>query len=217
VTVKGYVPSGVVPLVVVMFMVVEPDPPVMVFVPKLAFTPAGNPVALNVTSSENPPEPEMLTVEDALEPDVTVWLEGDAEIEKSGVGGVPTTRVRLIVFDRLPLVAVRASPYDPVVVFRFVLIVRIELPGLVPVMEMGLMLKLELVRRGSPLRLRLTLPVKLPDGVTVIVSVLLELTGTVMVAEAALSEKSGFAVPLTVRSTVVVWTRLPLVPVMVSV
>jgi hypothetical protein len=44
------------------------------------------------------------------EPEVTVWLEGDAEIEKSGVGGVPTISVRLIVFDRVPLVAVRASP-----------------------------------------------------------------------------------------------------------
>ena len=70
--------------------------------------------------------------------------------------------------------------------------------------ETGFTLKLELVRRGKPVRLRLTLPVKLPDGVTTIVSVLLELTGTVMVAEEALSAKSGLAVPVTVRLTVVV-------------
>jgi hypothetical protein len=100
-------------------------------------------------------------------------------------------------------------------VFRFVLIVRIELPGLLLVIEMGFTLKLELVRGGKLLRLRLTLPVKSPDGVTVIVSVLLELSGTVMVAEEALSAKSGLAVPLTVRSTVVLWLRLPLVPVIV--
>jgi hypothetical protein len=97
-----------------------------------------------------------------------------------------------------------------------VLIVRIELPALVLVIEMGFTLKLELVRRGSPLRLRLTFPVKLPDGVTVIKSVLLELTGTVMVAEAALSAKSGFAAGLITSATCVVWLKLPLVPVIVS-
>lgn len=86
-----------------------------------------------------------------------VWLEGDAEIEKSGA--VPTTSVRLIVFDRVPSVAVSASPYDPVVVLWLVLMVRVELPELVLVIEMGLMLKLELVRCGRPVRLRLTLPV----------------------------------------------------------
>ncbi len=94
--------------------------------------------------------------------------------------------------------------------------VRMELPGLL-VIVMGFTLKLELVRRGKPLRLRLTLPVKPPEGVTEMLSVLLELTPTVMVAEEALSAKSGLAAEFTVRLTVVVWTRLPLVPVMVSV
>ncbi|HET7214462.1 MAG TPA: hypothetical protein VFL79_12790 [Terriglobia bacterium] len=82
---------------------------------------------------------------------------------------------------------------------------------------MGFTVKLELVRRGNPVRLRLTFPVKPPDGVTMIVSVPLELTGTVIVAEEALSEKSAFTVPLTVRPTVVVCCRVPLVPVIVKV
>lgn len=112
--------------------------------------------------------------------------------------------------------AVRVKGYVPVDVFRFVLIVRTELAALLPVIETGLILKLALVRRGKPLRLRLTLPVKLPDGVTVMVSVLLELTATVMVAEEALSEKSpDDAGALTTSVTVVEWLTLPLVPVIV--
>lgn len=67
--------------------------------------------------------------------------------------------------------------------------VRVELPDPVPVMETGFTLKLELVQRGRPLRLRLTLPVKPPDGVTLMLSVLLELTATVSVPEAALTAK----------------------------
>jgi hypothetical protein len=44
-----------------------------------------------------------------LDPGSTVWLEGDAEIEKSGDDTVPTTRVRLMVFDTPPPVAVSVS------------------------------------------------------------------------------------------------------------
>jgi hypothetical protein len=92
-----------------------------------------------------------------------------------------------------------------VLVLLFVLIVRSELPGLPLVIEMGFTLKLELVRRGKPLRLRLTLPVvKPPEGVTVMVSVPLEPGGAVRVVEAALSAKSGLAAAFTVRLTVVV-------------
>ena len=66
-----------------------------------------------------------------------------------------------------------------------VLIVSTELAELLFVIETGLTLKLELVRLGKPLRLRLTLPVKALEGFTVMVSELLELTATVMVAEEA--------------------------------
>lgn len=81
---------------------------------------------------------------------------------------------------------------------------------------MGFTLKLELVRLGKPLRLRLTLPVKPPEGVSVMVSILVELTATLMVVESAPRVKSGFVGTLTVRDTFVVWLKLPLVPVMVN-
>ena len=97
-------------------------------------------------------------------------------------------------------------------------IVRMELAELLPVIETGFTVKLELVRRGRPPRLRLTLPVNPPDGVTVMVSLELEFTATVMVPEAAASEK----VPdepeeFTTSVAVVEWVRLPLVPVTVKV
>lgn len=85
----------------------------------------------------------------------------------------------------------------------FVEIVRTELPELLFVIETGLTLKLELVRVGKPLRLRLTLPVKALEGVTVMVSELLELTGTVIVAEEALRAKVPDEAALTCNVTVV--------------
>jgi len=99
-----------------------------------------------------------------------------------------------------------------------VLIVRVELAALVPEIETGLTLKLELVRAGNPLRLRLTLPVKPLEGVTVIVSLALEFTATVMVVEEAPSEKvPDEAGAFTTSTTDVEWLTLPLVPVIVTV
>jgi hypothetical protein len=143
----------------------------------------------------------------------TVWPDGDAEIEKSGEDVVPITSVRESVFVRLPLVAVSISWYGPCCACLLVEIVRTELPEPLAI-ETGL--KLELVQRGKPLRLRLTLPVKPPDGATVMVSVLLEFTATVMVPEEALSEKSPDDTVLTTSVTVVVWLTLPLVALIVT-
>lgn len=44
-----------------------------------------------------------------LDPGLTVWLDGDAAIEKSGEDVEPTTRVSVSVCDKLPLVAVSVS------------------------------------------------------------------------------------------------------------
>jgi hypothetical protein len=71
------------------------------------------------------------------------------------------------------------------------LIVKTELAELVPVIETGLTLKLEMEFEGRPIRLRFTLPVKPFEGVMVIVSVELELTGTLIVPEAADRLKEG--------------------------
>lgn len=149
---------------------------------------------------------------------MTVWLDGDADSVKSPEEDVePTTSVNGSVCVKLPLVAVSVSVYVPAVVLLFVLIVRVELAALAPVIETGLTLKLELVRAGNPLRLRLTLPVKPPDGVTVIESLALELTATVMVVEEAPSENVPLEAEFTCNETVIWCDRVPLVPVMVNV
>jgi len=97
-------------------------------------------------------------------------------------------------------------------------IVRIELAELLLVIDTGFTLKLELVRCGKPLRLRLTLPVNPLEGVTVMVSLELELTATLMVPEAAPSENvPDGLVEFTTSVTVVEWVKLPLVPVIVKV
>lgn len=64
---------------------------------------------------------------------------------------------------------------------------------------------------------KVTDPVKPPDGVTVIVLVLLPPCATVTLEGDADSEKLGVAVAFTVKLTVVVWVRLPEVPVTVTV
>lgn len=84
-------------------------------------------------------------------------------------------------------------------------------------METGLTVKLEFVRRGKPLRLRLTLPVNPPDGVTAIVSLAVEFTATAIVPEAAPSEKfPDEPEDFTTSVTIVVWVTPPLVPLTVK-
>jgi len=89
----------------------------------------------------------------------------------------------------------------------------VELPE--PVMDAGL--KLVLTRDPWPLTLRLTVPAKPFTPVTVTVDVPVVLRGTVMLVGESEIEKSGAGAGLTTSVTVVECTRLPLVPVMVSV
>lgn len=67
---------------------------------------AGKPPTLNVVVAENGPSAEMVTLYVAFElpVDVSVWLLGEAEIEKSA-----TVRLTWAVCVRLPLVAVIVS------------------------------------------------------------------------------------------------------------
>ena len=92
VIVTEYVPVGVEPLVCIV-SVDEPDPPLTEVGLKLAVAPLGNPLALNPTVSVNPPEAATLTVYEVLDPTSTVWLDGSAEIEKSGEEVEPTMSV----------------------------------------------------------------------------------------------------------------------------
>jgi hypothetical protein len=84
-----------------------------------------------------------------------------------------------------------------------------------PVTDRGL--KLGEVRDGSPLTLKLTVPLNPPDGVTVTVYVVKEPRLTDWEAGEALMEKSPVLAGFTTRVTVVEWTNAPLVPVTVRV
>ena len=82
-------------------------------------------------------------------------------------------------------------------------------------MDVGL--KLVLTRDPWPLTLKFTVPAKPFSPVTVTVDVPVVLRATVMLVGESEIEKSGVGAGLTTSVTVVECTRLPLVPVMVSV
>ena len=84
-----------------------------------------------------------------------------------------------------------------------------------PLTDAGL--KLAVAPLGSPLALSITAPVNPFCAVTDTVYVVLLPAVTVWVAGAAASEKFACAAAFTVKLTVALWLKLPLVPVMVSV
>src|SRR5258706_12831122 len=83
VIVRVEVPVGVV--LPVLTVIVEGPLPVIVGGAKLAEAPVGKPLALKVTVPVNPFNAPMVTVYVVEFPGVTVWDEGDMEMEKSGV------------------------------------------------------------------------------------------------------------------------------------
>ena len=98
-----------------------------------------------------------------FEPWITVWDDGVADKEKSG-GGL-TTRMTEVLCVRVPLVPVMVRVYVPGGVVLLVLTVRVEEPE--PVIEVGL--KLAVAPPGSPLALKITLPLNPFNAVTVTV------------------------------------------------
>ena len=101
----------------------------------------------------------------------------------------------------------------PVGVFLFVATVRVEVPE--PLTDVGL--NVPLARRGSPLMLKLTLPVNPFKAVTVTVYGALDPRVTERLEGEAVMEKSGGADEVTTSVTIAAWVRVPLVPVTVSV
>jgi hypothetical protein len=85
------------------------------------------------------------------------------------------------------------------------------------VLVVGFVPKVAVTPEGSPDAERLTLPVNPPESVTVIVLLPLLPCVTVKLLGEAESEKLGVAGAFTVSETVVVWLRLPEVPVIVTV
>ena len=121
--------------------------------------------------------------------------------------------VNVVEWLKLPLVPVMVKVRVPSVALRPTVTVRVELPE--PVMDVGL--KLVLTRDPWPLTLRFTVPAKPFSPVTVTVDVPLVPRDKVMLVGESEIEKSGLGAGLTTSVTVVECTRLPLVPVMVSV
>ena len=83
-------------------------------------------------------------------------------MEKSELPAGLTTKVTVVVCVRLPLVPVIVSVKVPVGVFELVETLIVLLPE-PPVTGFGL--NVALTPDGRPLALRVTLPVKLPEGV----------------------------------------------------
>ena len=128
-----------------------------------------------------------------------------------GVPGELTTRVAEAVWTRLPLVPVIVRVYVPVGVVDAVWTVSVEVPD--PLTEVGLNVPVAPV--GNPLKVNPTEPVNPPVAVTDGVNVVLPPGATLCEEGDDVRVKLG--APVTPSVTVAVWTRLPSVPVIVSV
>ncbi len=176
-----------------------------------AVTPLGNPDAVKVTLPVKPFEAVIVIVLVPLLPRVIVRLFGEADNVK--FAAVEAFTVRLIE-------VVWVKPLDvPVTVTVAVPVAAVLLAVSVNTLEevAGFGLKDAVTPLGKPVAEKVTLPVKPFDGV--IVTVLVPLVPCVIVTLLGDAErlKSGVAAAFTVRLTVVVWTVVPLVPVIVKV
>jgi hypothetical protein len=140
---------------------------------KLAVTPDGKPLAANVTVPLKPPVGVTVIVLVPVPPCVT--LAAVAESEKLADGF--TVRVSVAVLLRVPLVPVIVTVAAPVVALLEAVNVTTS------------PLKLAVTPDGKPLAVNVTVPVKPPVGVTVIV--LVPVPPCVTVAGVANNEKPG--------------------------
>ena len=101
----------------------------------------------------------------------------------------------------------------PRVALRFTATLRVDVPE--PVTDVGL--NVVVTREPCPLALRLTVPVKPFTAPMVMVEVPVVPRVTVMLVGESEMVKSGTGAAFTTSVTVVECTRLPLVPVMVTV
>ena len=176
-----------------------------------AVTPLGNPDADKVTLPVKPFEAVIVIVLVPLLPRVIVRLFGEAD--KVKFAAVEAFTVRLIE-------VVWVKPLDvPVTVTVAVPVAAVLLAVSVNTLEevAGFGLKDAVTPVGKPEAEKVTLPLKPFDGV--IVTVLVPLVPCVIVTLPGAAErlKSGAAAEFTLRLTVVVWTVVPLVPVIVKV
>jgi hypothetical protein len=197
---------------VVTDIVDDPEPPVTGFGLKLAFAPGGNPLALKVTLPVNPPDPVTVTPYEVSLPAVTVCEVGvGAAMEKSATTVAFTVNEMVVVWLSKPEVPVMVTFVVPVVAVELAVNVTelVEIVGLVP--------KLAVTPDGSPEADRVTLPVKPPESVTVMLLLELELWFTDTLVGEAEIVKSGFGAVFTTSVTVVECVSPGLLPVIVTV
>ena len=160
--VSVYVP-GTVAIVVATVIVELPDVVTEAGL-KDAVTPAGKPLAENVTAPVNPFDGVIVTVYSLFDPLRTVWLAGEATRVKL-CAGIVTTKVTVAECVAEVPVPVMVRVYVPGTVAAVVATVIVELPDVVS--EAGL--NDAVTPAGKPLADKVTAPVKPFEGVTVTV------------------------------------------------
>ena len=155
------------------------------FVPNEAVTPLGRAELESVTDPVKPPEGVTEIVLLPLVPCFTVRLLGEADSEKFGVAVAFTVSETDVVCDNVPDVPVIVTALVPVVA----VLLAVKVTTLVPVV--GFVPNVAVTPVGRPDAERVTLPVKPPLGVTVIVELPLLPCVTVKLLGEADSEKFG--------------------------
>jgi len=170
------VAAGVLPAVVTVS--VELPAPVTVLGEKFAVAPAGNPLALSVTTPANPLTAPIFAVNVVALPAITVCPLGlPATVKSGGGGGALTTKLTVVACVKLPLTPSIVNDDVPKGVLPVVVTVSVELPA--PVTVPGE--KLAVAPAGTPLALSVTAPVNPPNAATFAVNVVAFPTITVCV------------------------------------
>src|SRR5208282_832182 len=178
---------------------------------KDAVTPVGKPVADKVTVLLKPFSGVTVMVLEPLAPCPIVKLFGEAERVKFGGGTALTVRETVVVSVKLPEVPVMVTVAGPATAVLVADSVKLL------VLVAGLGLKAAVTPVGKPVADKVTALLKPFSGVTVMVLEPLAPCAIVKLFGDAEREKFGGVTALTVRETVVVFVKLPEVPVMVTV
>jgi hypothetical protein len=178
---------------------------------KDAVTPVGKPVADKVTLPLKSFCGVTVIVLEPPAPCAIVKLFGDAESAKLGGTTAVTVRESVAVFDKLPDWPVMVTVVVPVVALPVAVSIKML------VLIAGFRLKDAVTPVGKPVADKVTVLVKPFSGETVMVLVPLAPCAIVKLFGEAERVKFGGGTALTVSETVVVFVKLPEIPVMVTV
>jgi len=178
---------------VLLAVIVTTEDPLVGLVAKVAVTPAGSPVAASVTLPVKLLTGVTVIVSVAAPPCVTV-READAGAMVK-LGGATTVSATVVDAVRLPEVPVIVMVLVPAVA----VLLAVNVATLDPLV--GLVAKAAVTPAGRPVAARVTLPVKLLAGVTVIVSVAVLPWVTDNVEDVAARVKLGAVVTAKLRET----------------